>query len=390
MNHIQSVSSINAKIKSLLETTFSTLSVEGELSNITYHGSGHIYFSIKDDKSSISAVMFRGNASKLKFKLQRGDKIILHGAINLYEPRGQYQLIASSIEPSGIGSLALAFEQLKKRLDSKGYFDINNKKSLPSYPKSLAIVTSLTGAALQDMLKVAQNRYKLISIKVIDTIVQGDNAGDNIASNIDYADGLGVDLIIVGRGGGSIEDLWGFNQEVVADAIYMASTPIISAVGHEVDYVISDYVADIRAATPSNAIEIALPSTTDIMINLDDIRDRFSITYQNRLNQQQQILDNLYNSYKTNSYEMKLNNQILYIKQLKEQLNMSMENIINKKSLELKNTKDNFIQNSPKNRAKKGYAQATIDNKAVEIKTLKKDDIFNLSDASSTILAKVL
>jgi len=390
MSIIQTVSSINAKIKSILETTFDTVSVEGESSNVTYHGSGHIYFSLKDDKSTISAVMFRGNASKLKFKLQKGNKVILHGGINLYEPRGQYQLIASTITPSGIGSLALAYKQLKDKLEQKGYFDKLNKKQLPDFPRSIVIITSLSGAALQDMLKVAQNRYRLISITVIDTIVQGENAGENIAQNIKQGDMLGADIMIIGRGGGSIEDLWGFNQEEVADAIYNAKTPIISAVGHEVDFVISDYVADKRAATPSNAMEIALPSTNDLLLNIDDIKNQIIQTYLNKLSLLQQTIINLQDNYKLNSYSAKINNQLEYINQLKERFNDTMILFYNSKKELVANLIQSYKNNNPKQKVKLGFAQITKNNLIVGLKELNKDDTIELFDGKTKLKSKII
>ena len=249
-----SVSSLNEQIKTLLESTFTRVLVEGELSRVTCHNSGHIYFTLKDASSSIKAVMFKGNASKLKFELQEGLKVILDGAITLYKPRGEYQINCFSIQPSGHGALALAYEQLKERLSSKGYFDSARKKPLVKFPKKIALITSATGAALQDMLRVANSRYRAIEIDIYDVLVQGESAAPAIVKALGLADAKGYDVIVMGRGGGSIEDLWAFNEEIVADAIFKAKTPIVSAVGHEIDWVISDFVADLRAPTPSAAV----------------------------------------------------------------------------------------------------------------------------------------
>ena len=237
---------IYEQIKSILETTFSRVLVEGELSRITFHNSGHIYFTLKDSSSTIRAVMFRGNASKLKFQLKEGQKVILDGAITLYKPRGEYQINCFNIEPSGQGALALAYEQLKQKLSEKGYFNPEIKKPLPRFPKKIALITSATSAALQDMLRVANSRYRAVEIDVYDVLTQGNNAALSIANAINISDTKEYDFIVIGRGGGSVEDLWAFNEEIVADAIFKAKTPIISAVGHEIDYVISDFVADIR------------------------------------------------------------------------------------------------------------------------------------------------
>ncbi|MEJ2437275.1 MAG: exodeoxyribonuclease VII large subunit, partial [Sulfurovaceae bacterium] len=265
-----SVSSLNTKIKSLLETTFMHISLEGEVASLTYHTSGHLYFSVKDADSSIRCVMFRSNASKMKFRLEEGMHIVIEGSVSVYVPRGEYQFYALNIEPYGQGVLALAYEQLKKSLETKGYFDTSKKKQLPKYINSLALVTAKESAALHDMLKIAQKRWPLLDVTIVDTLVQGEQAPMQIAGAIKKADTLGVDAIVVGRGGGSIEDLWAFNTEEVADAIFHATTPTISAVGHEVDVMISDYVADLRAPTPSAAMEMILPSKEDVAISLDE------------------------------------------------------------------------------------------------------------------------
>jgi len=288
-----SVSELNNQIKGLLETTFSSVYVEGEISNLTYHNSGHIYFSVKDSKSTISCVMFAGNARYLKFRLEVGMKIIISGSITVYTPRGNYQLLCKQIDPSGVGSLALAYEQLKIKLQAKGYFDKSIKKELPSYPKSIAIVTSNTGAAIEDMKKISQNRWPLTKLILVPTLVQGNGAKEDIVNSIKIADKLNVDIIIVGRGGGSIEDLWAFNEEIVANAIYEANTVIISAVGHESDFVISDFVADIRASTPSNAIELSLMDKTEQLLYIDDLRNNINHKMKSIIAQKEVTLNNI-------------------------------------------------------------------------------------------------
>jgi len=278
-----SVSGLNEQIKGLLETSFNQVLVEGELSRITFHNSGHIYFTLKDSSSVISAVMFRGNASKLKFHLEEGMKVIINAALTLYKPRGSYQLNCFSIEPSGKGALALAFEQLKEKLSTKGYFNSEIKKQLPKFPSRIALITSSTGAALQDMLRVANSRYKNLEIDVYDVLVQGASASHAIVNAIIVADTKEYDILVVGRGGGSIEDLWAFNEESVANAIFHAKTPIISAVGHEIDWVISDFVADVRAATPSAAMEIALPDTNELYQYIDSLSLQMSQVFEQKI-----------------------------------------------------------------------------------------------------------
>lgn len=269
--NILDVSSLNEQIKTLLESSFSRVLVEGELSRITFHNSGHIYFTLKDANSTLKAVMFRGNASKLKFQLKEGLKVILDGAITLYKPRGEYQINCFSIEPAGHGALALAYEQLKQKLTSQGYFEPSIKKQLPKFPRKIALITSASGAALQDMLRVSNSRYRALEIDIYDVLVQGDSAASSIANAIIVSDTKEYDFIVIGRGGGSIEDLWAFNEEIVADAIFRASTPIVSAVGHEIDWVISDFVSDLRAPTPSAAMEMTLPDSNELYQTLDSI-----------------------------------------------------------------------------------------------------------------------
>ncbi|HIO90483.1 MAG TPA: exodeoxyribonuclease VII large subunit, partial [Campylobacterales bacterium] len=287
------VTTLNNQIKALLESHYINTTVTGEVSRVTYHSSGHLYFTLKDKNSSISCVMFKGNKRSLKFTLEDGMGVVLLGAVSVYTPRGSYQLNVISLEPEGGGALALAYEQLKEKLKEKGYFDSDIKKELPKFPKTIALITSKTGAALQDMLRVAQNRYPLVKLILLDTQVQGEGSCEMIVANIKKADSLKVDIIIVGRGGGSVEDLWAFNQERVADAIFEANTPIISAVGHEIDFLISDFCADVRASTPSNAIEIALADKSELLIMLDSYMDRFDEKLQNIIIKKLRDLDHL-------------------------------------------------------------------------------------------------
>ena len=293
MMKVLSVSELNEQIKSLLESHFTTVWVEGEVSRPTYHTSGHLYFSLKDSGGVIRCVMFRSNLAKIPFRVEEGQKLIVSGRIGLYKPRGEYQLYAVDMVPSGEGSLQLAFNQLKEKLAKQGYFDESRKKSLPPFVSSIALVTSQTGAALQDMLRIAKRRWPLLKVYVVDTLVQGKEAAGMIAEAIEYADGLGVDVIVVGRGGGSLEDLWAFNEEVVAEAIYKASTPVVSAVGHEIDYLISDFVADKRAPTPSAAMEMILPSKEEILLTIDDMMGRYTQRMESILSSKAQVLEHL-------------------------------------------------------------------------------------------------
>ncbi|MFW0742010.1 exodeoxyribonuclease VII large subunit [Aliarcobacter butzleri] len=378
MNSPISVSTLNLQIKSLLETTFIQVYVEGEISNLTYHNSGHIYFSIKDENSTLSCVMFKGNTKYLKFQLENGLKIVITGSLTVYAPRGNYQLLCNKIEPSGIGSLSLAFEQLKTKLEAKGYFERSRKKVLPRYPKKIAIVTSPTGAAIEDMKKVATHRWSLVEFILIPTLVQGEGASLDIANSIKYADKLDCDIMIVGRGGGSIEDLWAFNEEIVANAIYEAKTPIISAVGHEVDYLISDFVADIRAATPSNAIEIALPDINEHRIYLDSLENEITNRFKNILFNKEQKLKNMKKLFEQNSIETKFNfiqTQINFIKSsLKINLNQKFLGYQNQIDL----LKSNYLSNHPDKKEKNGFVQISKSNKVINLADLKIGDEIEL------------
>ncbi len=390
MNKALSVSELNNQIKALLETTFSQVYVEGEISNLTYHSSGHIYFSIKDENSTISCVMFKGNAQHLKFRLEVGQKINILGALTVYVPRGNYQLLCQKIEPYGVGELALAYEQLKAKLQAQGYFDAAIKKTLPKFPKTIAIVTSNTGAAIEDMKKVAQNRWPLVKLILVPTLVQGVGAKEDIAASIKYANSLNTDIIIVGRGGGSIEDLWAFNEEIVANAIFNATTPIISAVGHESDFVISDFVADVRAATPSNAIEIALPDINEMQLYLDILRDDLKKSANQIINFKKQELNHLLNSFNQNSFTNKFKFLEDSIKDTKQQFKQVMMQIFNKKNQEIEFLNKSFLLNQPEKRVNKGFVQTTKNNKIITLDKLKIDDIVSLEDANFIVESKVL
>ncbi len=270
---IYTISEINSEIKSLLEGNFQSVWISGEISNFKNHSSGHYYFSLKDEGGQIQSVMFRGSNRLLKFKMEDGLEVIANGRITVYEPRGNYQIVVEYLEPKGLGALQLAFEQLKKKLEAEGLFDATRKKPFPFLPKKIGIVTSPTGAAIRDLIHILQRRYPNIEILLNPVNVQGDSAAHEIAQAIEELNKFeDIDLLIVGRGGGSLEDLWAFNTEVVARAIAASRLPIISAVGHEIDITISDYVADLRAPTPSAAAELAVPVKMDLEMTIQSIK----------------------------------------------------------------------------------------------------------------------
>ena len=266
---VLTVSQLNFYIKSLIEndSKLNIVFLSGEISNLTDHyRSGHIYLSLKDEKSVIRAVMFSGNARNLRFKPTDGMKVICRGRVAVYEPTGQYQLYIEDMQPDGIGALTLAYEQLKKKLADKGLFDVSHKKPLPRFPKTVGVITSLTGAAVQDIRNILYRRFPCINIVMCPVLVQGDSAPEQLVRAVKTLDMYNAcDVIIIGRGGGSIEDLWAFNDETLANAIYDCKIPVISAVGHETDFTICDFVSDMRAPTPSAAAELAVPDKSELM-----------------------------------------------------------------------------------------------------------------------------
>lgn len=272
---VYTVSEITRLIKLELENRFPSLWVEGEIAGFTRAHSGHLYFTLKDEKSALSCVMFRSDAQRVVFEMESGLQIVCKGRINVYEPRGQYQLLVEIVEPKGKGALQLAFEQLKEKLKKEGLFDLSRKKKLPLLPKKVGVVTSPRGAAIVDIIKILERRFARLHILIYPVKVQGEGAGDEIVEGIDYLGSLsGIDVIIVGRGGGSLEDLWAFNEEKVARAIFRCPVPVISAVGHEIDFTIADFVADIRASTPSAAAEMVIEKEQSFLERIETLKKR--------------------------------------------------------------------------------------------------------------------
>ena len=281
-NTTLSVSALTRQIKEILEGSFSQLCVEGEISNFVHHSSGHMYFTLKDDEAEIRCVMFKGNNQFMRFKPKNGMKVLLNGKVTVYAPRGQYQLMVTRLEPAGLGTLFLAFEALKKELATEGLFAVEFKKPLPKIPTTIGLITSKTGAAVQDILQIIRRRAPYVELVLRSTLVQGDEAAADIVKALQEMDKSGnVDLIILSRGGGSLEDLWPFNEEKVARAIFNCKTPIISAVGHETDVTIADMVTDLRAPTPSAAAELAAPSIAELLQLINTIEEKMgsSLSY---------------------------------------------------------------------------------------------------------------
>ena len=315
---ILSVSQINEYIRAMMDKNpfLSNVAIRGEISNYKVYPSGHHYFTLKDSESALKCVMFRSSAVKLRFVPSNGTKVVAIGKISVFPRDGAYQLYCTAMMSDGEGDLQAAFEQLKKKLSARGWFDPIHKKPLPAYPKTIGIVTSSAGAAIHDMLRILRKRYPLTQVKLLPVRVQGSEAPAEIAAAIAYANHHNLaDLLIVGRGGGSIEDLWAFNDEIVAEAIFKSNIPVISAVGHEPDVTISDYVADLRAATPSNAAELAVPDQDALRQSLDALSAMIATALSRQLKQCRQ-------HYKTLAESPALQSPLNYIAQRKKDLDI--------------------------------------------------------------------
>jgi exodeoxyribonuclease VII large subunit len=391
------VSQVNYQIKGLLDTTFVDTCVAGEVGNLTYASSGHIYFTIKDDSSSLGCVMFRGNATRLKFVLEVGLQIVIYGSITVYVPRGAYQLICKSIEPSGVGGLNLAYEQLKIKLQNMGYFDKSIKKPLPRFIDKLYLLTSNSGAVIEDMKKIATVRWPMVSIVLIPTTVQGDTARDDIVANITIADNLAVQdskigyksVIVLARGGGSLEDLWCFNEETVATAIKDCQTPIASAIGHENDWTICDMVCDIRASTPSNAMEILLNDQNEHKQYLDEISHNINFCLKNNIQKYSQNLNHSKELLSSFSIKNKIATNQNNLNILKQYINQALWQTIYNKENELNNIVLNLANINPKDKKYDNIIKLTKNKQTTKLELLKVDDIIALQSNKLQVYSKV-
>lgn len=415
-NEYITVSDINKIIKYTIEQSYELRSVylKGEISNIKYHGRGHLYFSLKDESSKINAVMFNYKNAGMNFNPKDGDSVLVHGRVSVYEASGSYQIYVDSMELDGIGNLYVLYEQLKKKLHAEGLFDPEHKKKIRRVPRKIGVITASTGAAVRDIISTINKRFPMTEIYLFPTLVQGESAAPNIVKMIELANTYeDIDTIILGRGGGSIEDLWAFNEEIVARAIYNSRIPIISGVGHEIDFTISDFVADLRAPTPTGAAMLAVP-------DIEEVRRYFKNTLDKCNNSIVTILNNCtqtFLKYKTNYI---LNNPMkLYeiqeqkLDTLYDRLNISLRNTLMSSSILLERYKNHYIIKNPmvlfedkKNKLEhlktkaellnpnnildKGYSIVYKDNKVVkDITTLSKDDNINIMVKDGSINAKV-
>ena len=411
-----SVSAITRYLKAKFDVdeNLQTVFLKGEISNFKAHTTGHFYFSLKDENSKINAIMFRSNASKVLFKPLDGMKVLVSGRISVYEAMGSYQIYVDEMLEDGVGNLYVAFEELKKKLQAEGLFNKEHKRNIPKIPKRVGIVTASTGAAIRDIMTTIKRRFPICETILFPTLVQGENAKDDIVRNIERAENYDLDVLIVGRGGGSIEDLWPFNEEVVARAIYNSKVPVISAVGHEVDFTIADFVADLRAPTPTAAAELAVPNMSDLKKHINQLSIRLNESIFKKLNYLKLYLDSVKNSYVIKNpmimYENKKQNLDLMNDKLNNLMISKVDNFKNcleklKKSYVLKSPqllyKDKIIEVkniieklellNPLNILKRGYSITYLDSKTLKsVSKVNKDDVLSIRLSDGTISSKVI
>ena len=410
------VSQINAYINKKLkfDNNLKNVYVKGEISNFKTYPSGHSYFTLKDEKSQIPAVMFKGRKHSLKFQPENGMKVIIKGKIEVYEKDGKYQLYATTMTEDGIGNLHVAFEQLKKKLKAEGLFDDAHKKEIPKYPKRIGVVTAQTGAAIRDIITTIKKRYPYCEVLVFSTLVQGNQAAPQIVRQIKHAQEFDIDTLIVGRGGGSIEDLWPFNEEIVARAIYECEIPVISAVGHEIDWTISDYVADKRAPTPTGASMIAVPDINEVKFKITQLNGRLNknindiiLDNKTKLNHisQKQILKNPESIYEIKS--MTLDNLVTKLELASKQIitenknrlfELENKNILKNPNEIIRMKKEPYIRNvdklsvlNPLLTLKRGYTLTKVEGKVVSsAKQVKSGDKLDVEFNDGVINTRVI
>jgi len=399
MNY-QTIGEFTSYLKLMFDnsTKMRNVYLKGEISNFKRHPTGHLYFSLKDEKSKINAIMFARDTFNLKFNPTDGTKVLVHGRVSIYEQAGNYQIYVDEMEEDGIGNLYKKYEELKKKLELEGLFDQEHKKVIPFFPKRVGVITAKTGAAIRDIVTTIKRRCPITEIIVFSSLVQGDGAKEDIVRNIHLAENYNIDTLIVGRGGGSIEDLWPFNEEIVARAIYECNIPIISAVGHETDFTIADFVADARAATPTAGAMIATPVLTDLIKHNDQLKIRLNETILKKIKIFNLELDRFKNSYVLKNpmimYDNKKQKLIMYSDKLnglinniiinkKNKLNILHNNHIIINPLTLYNDKIKYLDKlnekllviNPLNTLKRGYSILYKDNSTINsIKKLKIND----------------
>ncbi len=390
---ILSVSQVNLYIKNILDNDLlmSDVTVKGEISNFKLHSSGHMYMSLKDENGVMRAVMFRGAASKIRFKPENGIKVIARGRVTVYERDGQYQLYINSMEPEGVGALHIAFEKLKKKLLDEGLFDSDKKKPLPKYPKKVGVVTAPTGAAIRDIINILTRRFSYSDVVLYPVLVQGENAAESICKAIKYFNSeKSVDVMIVGRGGGSIEDLWAFNEEIVARTIFESEIPIVSAVGHEIDFTIADFVADLRAPTPSAAAELVVPSQTELIEKFGNVLKRINVCAKRNIENKSLLLKNCAQKPVLQNPLARLDDRRLYVDNLTHRLEMAEKMIMERKKQSLSVIISKLDGLSPLGAISRGFSVASHNGEIITtVSQVKCGDEIDLKVSDGTILAVV-
>lgn len=384
------VSQLNAYIKASFDhdLNLKNLCICGEISNFKKHfPSGHLYFSLKDSASVVRAVMFSGQANKVAFGLKDGMNVIVFGRVSCYEASGQYQIYVENVQPEGIGSVYLAFEQLKSKLLREGLFDENFKKPIPKYPKTIGVVTSKTGAVIHDIKTVVEKRYPLCEIILYPAEVQGEKAEKEIVSGIEYfSRDAKVDVIIIGRGGGSIEDLWAFNKESVARAVFSSQVPIISAVGHETDVTICDFVADKRAATPSQAAEFAVPDINSIRILVDDFSRRISNSAKYKISEAERLIESAENAIKFLGVASQVESKVVQVENLTKRLKNIYDDKIQKSSLKYEFLKKRLEACSCESILNRGFARiVSANNRSMALSDISENERVKIEFASGIL-----
>ncbi len=394
MAQVLTITQINEYIRSKMDADplLDKVAVKGEISNYKMYPSGHHYFTLKDEGGALKCVMFKGNAQRLRFRPENGMQVIAMGKISVYPRDGAYQLYCTAMAMDGIGDLYAAFEQLKKKLAAQGLFDPAHKKPLPKYPGTIAIITSSAGAAVHDMLRILRKRYPLSKVLLLPVRVQGAEAPAEIAGAIAYANHFRLaDLLIVGRGGGSVEDLWAFNEEIVAHAIYESQIPVISAVGHEPDVTISDFVADLRAATPSNAAELAVPDQDALRQNLDTMSAAMATGLQRQLKAARQHLKVLSASPALQSPENYLNQKRKNLELFRNRLILAENNVIQRRKQHYIGLTAKLDAMSPLKVLTRGYSMAQTQSGEVlrSVEQVQVDDVVSITVSDGKVQAKV-
>ncbi len=391
---VYSVSQLNSYVKGVLDKdeNLTHIFVTGEISNFKAHYSGHLYMTVKDETASIKAVMFAGNASKLRFRPEDGMKILVFGTVSLFPRDGSYQLYINDMQPDGVGALNIAFEQLKKKLEGEGLFRTEFKKPIPKFPQKVGVVTSATGAAVQDIFNVLKRRFPVAQIVLRPCQVQGDGAAEDIADAIDEFNRLNVaDVLIVGRGGGSIEDLWAFNEEIVARAVFNSKIPIISAVGHETDYTICDFVADLRAPTPSAAAECAVPDVFELKANLISVKQHIYALAKNRIDIERGKLNSIEKSVALRDPLTNINDRRRELVYITEKLTVLTNSVFDNNKSKISALAGKLDALSPLGVISRGYALVEKDGKPVtKIGNLKTADKVCVKLSDGTFSANVV